>query len=199
MKHLNVRDRLIENAVRIIAENGFDKTTTKAIVSGTDINEAYIYKYFDDKENLFVSVFENLDKELLNTLMQSISVIYMSELDIKLRCRMFFDAIWKLMLDNKENCLAFVRYYYSPYFSKYSADKHKQLYEPLMEKLKPIFIDEANVWMILNHVLNVMLDFAVKVHNNQMPEKDNYSEHVFRVVYHSIEQYFKKEKVTDDE
>ena len=117
MKHLNVRDRLIENAVRIIAENGFDKTTTKAIVSGTDINEAYIYKYFDDKENLFVSVFENLDKELFNTLMQSISVMYMSELDIKLRCRIFFDAIWKLMLDNKENCLAFVRYYYSPYFS----------------------------------------------------------------------------------
>lgn len=44
--------------------------------------------------------------------------------------------------------------------------------------------------MILNHILNVLLDFAVKVHNKQMPEGDNYAEHVFRVIYVSIKQYF---------
>ena len=48
--------------------------------------------------------------------------------------------------------------------------------------------------MILNHILNVMLDFAVKVHNNQMPENDDYSEHVFRVIYESVRQYFKEGK-----
>ena len=45
--------------------------------------------------------------------------------------------------------------------------------------------------MILNHILNVMLDFAVKVHNDLMPKSDDYSEHVFRVVYVSVKQYFK--------
>ena len=34
--------------------------------------------------------------------------------------------------------------------------------------------------MILNHILNVMLDFAVKVHSGQMSSDDDYSEHVFR-------------------
>jgi len=29
------------------------------------------------------------------------------------------------------------------------------------------------------------------VHNGQMPNEDNDSEHVFRVIYRSIEQYFK--------
>jgi len=48
------------------------------------------------------------------------------------------------------------------------------------------------VWMILNHILNVMLDFAVKVHNGQMPNEENYSEHVFRVIYASVKQYFRK-------
>ena len=61
-----------------------------------------------------------------------------------------------------------------------------------MEKFKDAFIDEADVWMILNHILNVMLDFALKVHNGQMSSDDDYAEHVFRVVYRSIEQYFKK-------
>ena len=199
MKHQNVRNRLIENTIRIIAENGFDKTTTKAIVSGTDINEAYIYRDFSDKEDLFVKVFDQLDEELIAKLMQHLPVMYMSELEFEVRCRVFFTAVWKFLLGNKEKCLAFVRYYYSPYFNKYSADRHKQRYRPLVEKFSEAFIDEADVWMILNHILNVMLDFAVKVHNDHMSKEDSYSEHVFRVIYRSVEQYFKKEEVNDND
>ena len=199
MKHQNVRNRLIENTIRIIAENGFDKTTTKAIVSGTDINEAYIYRDFSDKEDLFVKVFDQLDEELNAKLMQHLPVMYMSELEFEVRCRVFFTAVWKFLLGNKEKCLAFVRYYYSPYFSKYSADRHKQRYRSLVEKFSEAFIDEADVWMILNHILNVMLDFAVKVHNDHMSKEDSYSEHVFRVIYRSVEQYFKKEEVHDND
>ena len=103
------------------------------------------------------------------------------------------------MLGNKEKCLAFVRYCYSPYFNKYSADRHKQRYRPLVEKFSEAFIDEADVWMILNHILNVMLDFAVKVHNDHMSKEDSYSEHVFRVIYRSVEQYFKKEEVNNND
>ena len=199
MKHQNVRNRLIENTIRIIAENGFDKTTTKAIVSGTDINEAYIYRDFSDKEDLFVKVFDQLDEELIAKLMQHLPVMYMRELEFEVRCRVFFTAVWKFLLGNKEKCLAFVRYYYSPYFNKYSADRHKQRYRPLVEKFSVAFIDEADVWMILNHILNVMLDFAVKVHNDHMSKEDSYSEHVFRVIYRSVEQYFKKEEVNDND
>lgn len=199
LKHQNIRNRLIENTIRIIAENGFDKTTTKAIVSGTDINEAYIYRDFSDKEDLFVKVFDQLDEELIAKLMQHLPVMYMSELEFEVRCRVFFTAVWKFLLGNKEKCLAFVRYCYSPYFNKYSADRHKQRYRPLVEKFSEAFIDEADVWMILNHILNVMLDFAVKVHNDHMSKEDSYSEHVFRVIYRSVEQYFKKEEVNNND
>lgn len=199
LKNQNVRNRLIENTIRIIAENGFDKTTTKAIVSGTDINEAYIYRDFSDKEDLFVKVFDQLDEELIAKLMQHLPVMYMSELEFEVRCRVFFTAVWKFLLGNKEKCLAFVQYYYSPYFNKYSADRHKQRYRPLVEKFSEAFIDEADVWMILNHILNVMLDFAVKVHNDHMSKEDSYSEHVFRVIYRSVEQYFKKEEVNNND
>ena len=61
----------------------------------------------------------------------------------------------------------------------------------VVDRFKEAFIEEADVWMILNHILNVMLDFAVKVHHDQMPNEDNYSEHVFRVIYASVKQYFK--------
>lgn len=116
MKHYDVQNRLIDRTITVIAENGLDKTTTKAIVKGTDINEAYIFRFFKDKEDLLSHVFDKLDDELVTKAMQHVEVMYMPELEYELRCRVFFTAIWKFMLGNKEKCLAFVCYYYSPYF-----------------------------------------------------------------------------------
>lgn len=192
MKHYDVQSRLIDRTIIVIAENGLDKTTTKAIVKGTDINEAYIYRYFSDKEDLLSHVFDTLDEELVAKVMQHLPVMYMRELEYELRCRVFFEAVWKFLLGNKEKCLAFVWYYYSPYFTKYSAESHKRRYVPVVDKFKEAFKDEADVWMILNHILNVMLDFAVKAHNGQMSEEDNYVEHVFLVIYASVKQYFRE-------
>ena len=95
------------------------------------------------------------------------------------------------MIDHRDGCLTFVRYYYSPYFTKYSASTHKQRYQPLIEKFEDAFKKESQVWLILNHILNVMLDFAIKVHDGRMPNSIEYSEHVFRVIYASVKQYFK--------
>ena len=87
----------------------------------------------------------------------------------------------------------FVHYYYSPYFRNCSANAHKQRFAPVVYKFKDAFKDEADVWMILNHILNVILDFAVLVHNEEMPKAENYTEHVFRVLYQSVRQYFRHE------
>lgn len=192
MKHYNVRNRLIDRTIKVIAESGLDKTTTKAIVKGTDINEAYIYRFFKDKEDLLSNVFEKLDVELVEKAMQHVEVMYMQELEYELRCRIFFEAVWKFILGNKEKCLAFVRYYYSPYFEKHSAFKHKNRYVPLVKKFSEAFVEEANVWMLLNHILNVMLDFAVKVFSGAVDNNDDTAEHVFRLVYYSIRPYLKR-------
>ena len=197
MKQDETRRRLIDGTIHVIARDGLDKATTKQIGLETSTNEAYIYRCFVDKEDMFAKAFETLDEELANKAMTHVEVMYMQGMEYEMRCRFFFSAIWKFMIENRDHCLAFVRYYYSPYFKKYSAKNHKQRYKPLVEKFKDAFIDEADVWMILNHILNVMLDFAVKVHNDEMPNNDEYSEHVFRVIYRSVEQYFRKTKESD--
>lgn len=197
MSPQDMREKLIARTITVIATEGLDKTTTKAITTGTGINEAYIYRHFSDKKDLLSKAFDKLDEELVAKVMQHLPVMYMQELEYELRCRVFFETVWKFLLGNKEKCLAFVQYYYSLYFTKYSAESHKRRYIPIVEKFKDAFKDEADVWMILNHILNVMLDFAVKVHNGQMPSEDNYSEHVFLVIYRSVEQYFRKSKESD--
>lgn len=191
MSPQDMRNVLIARTITVIADEGLDKTTTKAIVTGTGINEAYIYRQFDDKEDLLAKSFSKLDEEFVEKVMQHLPIMYLTALEYETRCRSFFTAIWNFLLKNREKCLSYVRYYYSPYFPKNSFTEHHKRFLPVVEKFRDAFIDEADVWMILNHILNVMLDFAVKVHYDQMPKEDNYSEHVFRVVFASIKQYFK--------
>ncbi len=191
MRQDETRRKLIDGTIQVIARAGLDKATTKQIGIQTNTNEAYIYRCFASKEDMFAETFETLDEELFSKAMQHVGVMYINEMDYELRCRAFFMAVWKFIIANRDRCLAYVRYYYSPYFNKYSIAEHKHRFIPLMEKFKDAFRDEADIWMILNHILNVMLDFAVKVHNGEMPESDDYVEHVFRVIYQSVKQYFR--------
>lgn len=191
MKRDEIRHRLIGGVIQVIAQEGLDKASTKQIGIATATNEAYIYRCFADKDDMFVKAFDCLDEELFHTTMKYIDVMYMKSLEYELRCRFYFSAVWEFMIGNRNKCLTYVRYYYSPYFSKFSVQAHKKRFAPLVAKFKAAFNDDADVWMILNHILNVMLDFAIKVHNGQMSNEDNYAEHVFRVIYRSVEQYFR--------
>lgn len=195
MKHYNVRGRLIDRTISVIASEGLDKTTTKAIVKDTDIPEAYIYQYFSSKDELFAEAFEKLDEELFSRAELNIPIMYTAELDCEMQCRTYFSAMWRFMLDNRERCITFIRYYYSPYFEKYSSLQHKERYLPLVEEFSKAFVDEANVWMLLNHILNVMLDFAVKVFYGAVGDNEDTAEHVFRLVYYSIRPYFMQREV----
>ncbi len=192
-----MRSVLIDRTISVIAAQGLDKTTTKAIVAGTGINEAYIYRIFTDKEDLLAKTFEALDEELVAKTLQHIPIMYMTELEFETRCRLFFYAIWQFLVGNSKKCRAYMQYYYSPYFQKNSAAEHKKRFTPLEEKFKPAFRAKAATWLILNHMLNVVLDFALRVFNGEMPETDNYAEHMFRVIYASVKQYFKNNEESD--
>ncbi len=194
MKQGDTRLRLINGTIHVIARDGLDKATTKSIGEETSINQAYIYRNFADKEDMFARAFDVLDAELADNVMKHLPLLFRQDIERETRCRFAFFAVWEFLLSNRDKCLAYVRYYYSPYFNDYSFDVHKERFMPIVDRFKDAFIDEADVWMILNHILNVMLDFAVKVHNSQMSKDDDYSEHVFRVVYRSVEQYFRKPK-----
>ena len=193
MSPQSTRETLLARTITVIANEGLDKTTTKAIVAGTGINEAYIYRSFSNKEDLLSKAFELLDEELVAKAMLHAPVMYINQMGYETRCMFYFSAMWDFLLGNREKCLAFVRYYYSPYFEKYSVEDHKMRYQPLAEIFSKAFRDDVDVWMILNYILSVMLNFAVKVHNGQMPNEEAYAEYLFRVIYASVKQYFKNE------
>lgn len=65
MKQDDTRLKLIDGTIHVIARDGLDKATTKSIGEETSINQAYIYRHFEDKEDMFAKTFESLDEELV--------------------------------------------------------------------------------------------------------------------------------------
>lgn len=187
-----MKETLLARTITVIASAGLDKTTTKAIVTGTGINEAYIYRNFSDKEDLLSKAFEEVDREIVTKALKHISVMYMRDMDYEMRCRHFFFYMWEYLLDNKEKCLTYIRYYYSPYFKKYSAEAHRQRYECLVATFEDAVAPDVDAWILVNHILNIMLDFAIKVFDGELPNDESTSTWVFRLVYHSVKAYFKE-------
>lgn len=195
MKLEETKKKLIDGTICVISRYGLDKATTKLIAKEIDINEAYIYRCFENKEALFSSVFSELDNELIDVILKHITVMNEDNIDFDTRAWLFYSPVWKFLLGNEDKCLAFIRYYYSPYFTKYSMGEHVGKYQKVVELFKPLFKDEANVWMIVSHILNSMLDFSIKVYNGAVPNNDDTAEHVFRLIHESIRQYFKTKEL----
>lgn len=63
-KHENIRQAFIQSAIRVVARAGLDKTTTKAIAADAGLNEAYIYRCFESKEDLLRAAFHMADVTL---------------------------------------------------------------------------------------------------------------------------------------
>ncbi len=187
--------RLIDGTVYVVANDGLDKATTKQISTYTNTNEAYIYRCFSNKEDLLSKAFSALDEELIKVTMENISVMSMSEIDQSTRLRLYFRAIWRFILGNKNKCKTYVRYYYSAYFQRCSLAEHTKRFTPLVERFKAAFKDEANVWMLLNHALTTMLDFSIKIFNGMVDDNEDTEEHVFRLIYYSLSPYFRNSEV----
>ena len=64
------RRELISAAIKVIAENGLENTATNMICAESGINVAYIYRFFESKEDLISKSFEYVDDEFLGVILE---------------------------------------------------------------------------------------------------------------------------------
>lgn len=55
---VNTHDRIIEAAIRLFSEKGFNGTTTKEIAEAAEVNEALIFRHFSTKRDLYGAIIE---------------------------------------------------------------------------------------------------------------------------------------------
>ena len=192
-----VKEILISNAVSLIAEGGFEKATTKNLTNystapeGVKMNEAYIYRLFGSKENLYAAAFRRLDSEVYDAFKYAIDTVGDFSIETTKKFDEFFLLAWQFILRNGERCRCYVRYFYSIYFKDESLAEHNRLFEGLIKKISPIFKEEADVKAILHSVFTTLLNFAIRVYNGELENSEINRPHIFNVLYCMMVTYFK--------
>lgn len=194
-----VKELFISNAIHLIAEGGFEKATTKELThySGDlpdlKMNEVYIYRIFGSKENLYEAVFVQLDIELFTGFRRGIKSIggFDGDIDIKESFRKLFVMAWEYIMKNEERCRCYVRYYYSVYFRGASLASHKMQVAEIVDEMRPIFKNDADVTSILHCVFTTLFDFAIRVYNRELEDNEENRPHIFNVLYRMMAIYFK--------
>ena len=193
-----IKELLIENAIHLIAEGGFEKATTKELtycgghLPDFKMNEVYIYRFFGSKEKLYETAFVRLDSELIQAFKNGTEIVGGFGGDIKRKLNEFFILAWRFILGNEERCRCYVRYYYSIYFKGDSRMSHKKLFEGIITEVTPIFKEEADVEAILHSVFTAMFDFAIRVYNGEFEDSDINRPHIFNVLYCMMATYLKE-------
>ena len=189
MKKENMRQKLIESAIHVVAAEGIHKATTKAISTHSGINEVYIYRLFEDKDDLFAQTFAFIDNELIKHILKYEPIMKIQGIDYKERCNIFFKSCWNSILDY-DKCSFFIKYYYSHYFNSYSLQKRKQAYFNVIECFTPAFKEGTDVWRIFNRILDIVYSSIIKILRGEIPDDDEAAEDVFKVLYSAIESFF---------
>lgn len=187
MDQEDYKRKLKESVIHIIAAEGMDRVTTKAVASYAQLNEGYIYRLFNDKDTLMREAFDQLDGELIGAILRYLPVMDITTIEIQERCRALFFMVWKFMIAMPERCHAFIRYYYSPYFSQEVAEKHRRDYQPVIEVFSTAFRSNANAWRLLNHILDFMLTSSIKLIRGEIDDSDETADDLFRIIYAAME------------
>ncbi len=194
-----IRGALIGNAISLIAEGGFEKATTAAIthsgetVPGVRMNEAYIYRIFGNKEELYNAAFAMLDEEFLYALQSAISAEGDLRENTKEKLCNIFQRAWPFMMRNEQRCRCYVRYYYSTYFKDRAGSDHEKRFANVLATFAPLFKEEADVRSIMHSVLTTSLDFAIRVYNGDLEDNEENVPHIFNVLYCMMMTYFKND------
>ena len=103
-REAEIKDVLINNAIQLIAEGGFEKATTKELTHYSGdlpdmrMNETYIYRLFGSKEKLYEEAFLCLDRELHDNFMENFTAVSALDADLKEKLYQFFLPSWNFIL-----------------------------------------------------------------------------------------------------
>ncbi len=193
MEQKEIRQAFIQSAIHVVARQGLVKATTKAIAAAAGLNEAYIYKCFKGKDELLAAALWKLDEGLVRHLSETFPIMRNTTLSWKERCFILWKSSWEFILEKADECLFYLRYYYSSDFRLYARERHLQYYRALRSRTDHAFRPEADIDMIIHQIFETMLAFAAHVMAGEMENNDTTTERTFEQIYSFVAPHFRAE------
>lgn len=192
------KEKLIEATVQIIAEHGLENLRTAEICKIAGVNVAYLYDFFENKDDLIAQAFAASDERFLKTILDNFPVLHYQSIDYEMRCRVLFMRCWEHIMNRRMYTVFYVRYYYSSSFQKYAHDEHMKRYAGLIERMKPAFPETADVKVIMHHILDSLLGMAMKQINDPQESDEAAAETNFGIIFSVVKNYINQDVLKEN-
>ena len=193
-----MKQLFMESAVHVVARDGLEKATTKAIAAQAGLNEAYIYKCFRGKDQLLSAAFHQEDVNFAAQLRQSLPLLHLPGIPPKERVFLFWQQIWQFILKKPDDCIFYIRYYYSANCRANAYEEHLRQFHELIQSVRYVFQPQVNVDILVHQIFDTMLAFAARVMNAEMdnsPETTRWAfEQIYRFVEPNVQAHFVQEE-----
>ena len=183
MEQESMKQAFMECAVRVVARDGMEKATTKAIAAEAKLNEAYIYKCFSNKDELLSAALHMEDVRLANLLQKTLPVMHMPDLPWKERAYILWKRSWDFILQRPENCAFYPRYYYSASYRAHAYERHLACFKPLIEKVSKSFKPGTNMDMLVHQIFFTMLFYASCFLEGELENSEAATQWAFEQIY----------------
>ena len=196
---MEMRQNLIDSAVRVVAREGLDRTTTKLIAAEAGLNEAYIYRGFSSKEDLLRAALHMEDTRFVEYITKHLSMMRLTGISWKERCYLLFKYVWEFILEVPDDCRFYIRYYYSANFLKYARDEHLECYRRLKMIASIAFKPDISISLLLHQMFETLLGYAARVNYGEMQNDEQSCRTAFEQIYYFTAPHFKESVLTEEE
>lgn len=198
MEIQEMRQSFIDSAIRIVARDGMEKTTTKAIAAEAKLNEAYIYKCFSGKDELLSAALHMEDENFANLLQKTLPVMHMQGFSWKERAYILWKKSWDFILKEPAECIFYIRYYYSASCRIHAYETHLACFKPLIEKASKSFKPATNMDMLIHQIFSTMLFFASRVLGGELENSEETTAWAFEQIYSFVVPNVKDEVLEEE-
>lgn len=156
--HEQRKNALMRATVEVIAAEGMEGLTTRGVGSLCGVKEIYIYRYFENRDDMVAKTFTYADKCLYGKITSALSALKAEKCDL----RIIFKVCLDYALSYPDWLKFYVRYYYSSIFPKNSYAEHIERYSDLASLLFPKCESTREAEALLNMLIEAILSLAFK-------------------------------------
>ena len=182
MDRQKIREEFIKAAITIGANEGLAAVTMRAMSNHANINSAFLYRVFDDVEDVHLQAFMSVNHALIEKMTENLK-IYDEGVVTDEKIKLFFKNLWNYVKKDSERFEYFIKYYYNKVFpNDYANEECRICMKPVLDKMGLFFKEKTNLNRELFHLLAIFIEYAALVRNGVYPDNDQTNKKVCNLV-----------------
>ena len=179
--HKAMRVQLMDGAIKTVAERGLEGLTTRSIEQYSDVNDAYIYRYFIDKDDLLTRTYLREMSHITTIIFESISKETVN-IQSRDKCYEAWNKCNEYLAANPNIVKFCLRFRYSTYYLNVLDEIRNERIERA-SKEKTIFLPDTNIALIFEIMVDAILSYNMRIINGELDDTVENSSVFYEMLY----------------